>query len=145
MRTNHAPGKGKIGMSVASNSVSVLQSGQTATPTRSTPRRAGRTVNLAPYPSKETLPGLKMRIANSGLVQSLHVTFTNLGVFMAMGAPVRGHAVEEPQVSSNAGRPPTRQTWGLGVLAVMLIAAGCALLIVSYEPRPAAAAWVGSR
>ena len=27
---------------------------------------------------------------------------------MAMGAPVRGYEVEEPQVSSNLGRPPIK-------------------------------------
>lgn len=29
------------------------------------------------------------------------------------------------------------------IVALILIAAGCALLIVSFEPRPMAAVWVG--
>lgn len=31
------------------------------------------------------------------------------------------------------------------VLALILIAAGCALLVTSYAPRPATACWVGVR
>lgn len=30
------------------------------------------------------------------------------------------------------------------VLALILVATGCALLVASYEPRPHAATWVGS-
>lgn len=63
-----------------------------------------------------------------------------------MGVPVRGHAVEELEVSSNAGRPPTH--WAATFrffLALCLVALGCALLIASFEPKPAAATWVGSR
>lgn len=30
------------------------------------------------------------------------------------------------------------------VLALVLVALGCALLISSFEPRPVGAAWVGS-
>ena len=61
-----------------------------------------------------------------------------------MGAPDGGHEVEEPQVSSTVGRPPNR--WfahARFVLAIALIAAGCALLVASYAPRPATAEWVG--
>lgn len=63
-------------------------------------------------------------------------------ISMAMGVPGRGHEVEEPQVSSTVGRPPSLSAV-LAVVAIALIAAGCALLIASYAPRPATAVWVG--
>ena len=62
-----------------------------------------------------------------------------------MGAPVGGQELVERQVSSTAGRPPNR--WfahARFVLAIALIAAGCALLVASYAPRPATAQWVGT-
>lgn len=59
-----------------------------------------------------------------------------------MGVPGGGHEVEEPQVSSTAGRPPSRGAV-LAVVALALLSAGCTLLIASYLPRQHVAVWVG--